>query len=112
MEDDRFIRDGRTLREWLPDLIDPAPLTRRRAENAVSAMWWGAPIADATTYMHLPADPEAHRTAWGRHITDIINDPAFDGAAVPALIPRIASARARSTGRRSWWPSGIQATMG
>src|SRR5687767_8979415 len=61
MDDDRFIREGRTLREWLPDLIDPAPPTRRRAENAVSAMWWGAPIADATTYLHLPPDPEAHR---------------------------------------------------
>jgi hypothetical protein len=79
MDDDRFIRDGRTLRDWLPDLIDPTPLTRRRAENAVSAMWWGAPIADATTYLHLPPDPEAHRAEWGRQIQAVLNDPAFPG---------------------------------
>jgi hypothetical protein len=81
MDDDRFIRDGRTLREWLPDLIDPTPLTRRRAENAVSAMWWGAPIVDATTYLHLPPDPEAHRAEWGRQIQAVLNDPAFPGVA-------------------------------
>ena len=81
MQDDRFIREGRTLGDWLPDLIDPAPPTRRRAENEVSAMWWGALIADATTYLHLPPDPEAHRAEWGRQIQAVLNDPAFPGVA-------------------------------
>ncbi len=48
-DDPRFVREGRTLRDWLPDLLGPDPATRRRAENAVSAMWWGAPVAHPAT---------------------------------------------------------------
>jgi hypothetical protein len=98
--DERFIRDGRTLRDWLPDLIATEPRTRRVAENAVSAMWWGAPVADATTWQHMPADPEAHRAEWGRQIQAILNDPTFDGVAfVEAALQRMHEDRTLSDER-------------
>jgi hypothetical protein len=78
-EDTRFVRDGRALRDWLLELLGPDRATRRLAENAISAMWWGAPVADASVYQYLPADVEAHGQAWGNAISEILADPEFPG---------------------------------
>lgn len=77
--DETFSREGRSLRQWLHDLLGPDPVTRRRAENVVSAMWWGAPVADTTIYLHLPPDPDAHRNQFAEAIGAILADPAFPG---------------------------------
>jgi hypothetical protein len=58
--EENSIREGRKLRQWLPELLGPDPATRRRAENAVSAMYWGAPIADKTIHQHRSVDLQTH----------------------------------------------------
>jgi hypothetical protein len=79
--DSRFVREGRPLRGWLTQLTDADPATRHAAENAVTAMWWNAPLADATVHEHLGPDPETHRAAWGRAISETLADPTFPGQA-------------------------------
>lgn len=79
MNDPRFVREGRGLEQWLPELLGPDRLTRRRAENVVSAMWWGAPVADTTVHEHAPPDRGAHERAFGAAIAAVLLDPAFDG---------------------------------
>jgi hypothetical protein len=99
--EENFIREGRTIREWLPELLGPEPATRRRAENAVSAMYWGAPVADKTVHEHRSIDFQTHQKIWGEKVSAIFADPEF--AALEFLRSAVSRMKADAdlTSRRS-----------
>jgi hypothetical protein len=77
--DPRWIREGRDLRSWLLDLVHDDPAVRRRAENAISAMHFGAPVADQEVYKYVPKDWDGHRRDFNARLAAILTDPAFPG---------------------------------
>ncbi len=79
-DDPRLVRDGRPLRAWLPDLLDADRAVRRRAENAVSAIYWGAPVADAEMHQHMPPDLAAYQKEFGDAVGRLLADPSFRGS--------------------------------
>lgn len=95
--DPRWVRDGRSMREWLLLLVSSDRAARRQAENAISAMFWGAPVADATVYQHSPKDVLGHRRDFARAIADTLASAGFDGEPfVRAALVQMRRARVES----------------
>jgi hypothetical protein len=80
MADDRFIRDGRTLGEWLRDLVSEDTEARQRAGEAITAMLWGVPSVHTDLEdVELP-DPEAQQAAFRAEIKAAVAAPDFPTA--------------------------------
>lgn len=65
-----FVRGGRALHEWLPEVGSPDPRTSRRAGDALAAMFHALPSVHTDfedIEGELPTDHE-HTDAWRREV--------------------------------------------
>jgi hypothetical protein len=77
MADDRFIRDGRTLGEWLRDLVSEDTEARQRAGEAITAMLWGVPSVHTDLEdVELP-EHESHQAAVRAAVKAAVAAPDF-----------------------------------
>jgi len=91
--DTPFVRDGRTLREWMLQLVSPDRSQRRAAENAISAMLYGLPTADSAFADSTIKDHEGYRAAFYGAIEAVGGDASFPGRTfVPAAVERMLTA--------------------
>src|SRR3954451_999215 len=74
-----FVRDGRPLHEWLPELVSPDPRLRSLAGDAVSAMFYAVPSVhtDLDEIEGGPPTADTHAEAWRRAVRESVERPDF-----------------------------------
>ena len=74
-----FVREGRPLHEWLPEVVSPDPKVRDRAGDAVAAMFYALPSVhtDSDDIEGEGPDSQAHSIAWRRAVREAVERPDF-----------------------------------
>jgi hypothetical protein len=91
--DNRFVREGRSLPEWMLQLVSSDRAERRAAQNAISAMLYGLPTADSPSDESIVKDAFEHRAAFYGAIEAVGGDESFPaGTFVPAAVDRMLAA--------------------
>ena len=95
--DERYVRGGRAIGEWLITLFAFAAPIRRAAENAVSAMFYGLRSADLDFSEGMPADTGARARASEDAVRTAANAPDFPaGQLVRDAVRRMRANRAEA----------------
>jgi hypothetical protein len=77
--DTTFVREGRPLHEWLPEVVSPDAKVRARAGDAIAAMFYALPSVH-TDYDDLEdeaPDSDADADAWRRAVREAVERPDF-----------------------------------
>src|SRR5689334_18936556 len=91
--DTRFVREGRSLRDWILQLVSSDRAERRAAENAISAMFYGLPTADSSFEESVIRDVHEHQAAFYAAIEAVGGDASFPARTfVPAAVDRMLAA--------------------
>jgi hypothetical protein len=106
MYDTSFVRDGKTLAQWLPDLVSADLNARRQAGDALMAMMHGLPSVH-TDYDDLTGaePPDDHQAAWQRAVRDAFASPGFPARQfVATMVDRMIT---KHDTRMQTWRAGI-----
>ncbi len=74
-----FVREGRALHEWLPDLISPDSAIRQHAGDALAAMFFGVPTVhtDIEGVDWSKADGDEQQKRWYAEVRRAVERPDF-----------------------------------
>ena len=76
--DTSFARDGRTLGDWLPELVSDDRETRLQAAEALGGMWWGKPYySTSLTDMDGIADIAHQQKSFAQAVQKAVDSPGF-----------------------------------
>jgi hypothetical protein len=71
-----FVREGKPLHQWLPELISSDPTVRKSAGDAVMAMMWGVPSVH-TDLNDIEGGLPDMRSLWDRAVREAVEHPTF-----------------------------------
>ena len=77
--EETFERDGKTLQQWLPDLLARNPALRRKAGDWIVAMYLGVPSvhSDVEEVVGDKPNREDYQAAWQAAVESAVNAPGF-----------------------------------